>query len=89
MLDKVHKIMNLGRTVITLGVQYRMCQQLLNRHQSHDWGDVDAEDRATNDYALKNNQRILSVYKLTEDLTIWIITEWDRSVTTILLPEEY
>lgn len=85
--------MNLGQIVCTPGVKsstnFSKCQQLLHRHSTHDWGDVDAEDKATNDYALNNNQRILSAYKLSEDLTIWIITEWDRSVTTILLPEEY
>lgn len=62
---------------------------LLNRHLSGDWGDVDAEDAATNDEALRCRLRLLSAYEIGPDTTIWLITEADRSVTTFLLPEEY
>lgn len=63
---------------------------LLGRHLSGDWGDLDREDKAHNERALKSGQeRIFSSYQVTADLKIWIITEWDRSVTTVLLPEEY
>jgi hypothetical protein len=61
---------------------------LLRRHITGDWGDVGPEDRALNDEALADGGRLMSVYKLPA-VTVWIITEWDRSVTTILLPEDY
>jgi hypothetical protein len=61
----------------------------LARHLSGEWGDIDPEDIGINERALVHGDRIMSVYKITETLTIWIITEHDRSVTTILLPAEY
>ncbi|WP_338524004.1 hypothetical protein NUH87_30640 [Pseudomonas batumici] len=61
----------------------------LLRHLEGDWGDVDPEDWQTNQSALEHGERLLSVYHHTSELTLWIITEWDRSVTTMLLPEEY
>lgn len=62
----------------------------LVRHASGDWGDVSQEDAALNNEALVDGTRILSSYKLRDgETTIWIITEADRSVTTILLPSEY
>ena len=60
----------------------------LNRHISGDWGDLGKEDKAANDEALENDNRILSAYNY-PDYKIWIITEWDRSSTTILFPSEY
>lgn len=62
--------------------------ELLQRHQSGDWGSVPAEDAEENDHSVVNGNRILSSYTLGED-RIWIITEADRSYTTLLLPEEY
>jgi len=61
---------------------------LLRRHVSGDWGDLCAEDKASNDSAITDRNRILSSYKLPKG-KVWVITEWDRSVTTILLPDEY
>ena len=61
----------------------------LQRHQSGDWGDLTADDRYENEYALAHDLRILSAYKLTDGTRIWIITEADRSSTCILLPNEY
>ena len=61
---------------------------LLVRHQSGDWGDVSEEDRESNEEALLMPLRIMSSYKFSND-KIWIITEADRSVTTILLPSDY
>ena len=61
----------------------------LTRHATCDWGDLDQGDKAENDAALKDGTRILSSYRLSDDTRIWIITEADRSATTILLPEEY
>lgn len=61
----------------------------LIRHANGDWGDVYKEDWKSNDEALKNGLRLLSEYKLPDDRRIWIITEWDRSATTLLFPEDY
>lgn len=61
---------------------------LVVRHLSGDWGDVCEEDARANEDALEQGYRILSAYTF-KDERIWIITEADRSVTTILLPEEY
>lgn len=62
----------------------------LARHQAGDWGDVCREDSATNTWAFKAGERLLSAYILGKPHErLWIITERDRSVTTLLLPEEY
>ena len=61
----------------------------LFRHQTGDWGELDEEDSAQNELSLEHGYRLLSAYALTTSAKIWIITEWDRSATTILLPEEY
>jgi hypothetical protein len=61
---------------------------LLNRHVSGDWGDIHSEDRGENERALEIGARIFSVYG-TEESRLWVITEADRAVTTILLSEEY
>lgn len=62
---------------------------LLARHSRGDWGDLNDEDKQANEQALKSGARILSAYKLKDGTKVWIITEADRSATTILLPEEY
>jgi hypothetical protein len=59
------------------------------RHAACDWGDLCAEDKQLNDAALKHGTRLLSAYHLPTGVKIYIITEADRSVTTLLLPEEY
>ena len=61
----------------------------LIRHSQCDWGDLCQEDKESNNYALENGERLLSAYKLRDGEKIWIITEWDRSVTTILFPSDY
>jgi hypothetical protein len=61
---------------------------LIQRHQSGDWGNVPPEDAEENDFSVVNGNRILSSYPIGED-RLWIITEADRSSTTLLLPEEY
>lgn len=63
--------------------------KLLNRHARGDWGDVSPEDHALNDLAAIAGQRVLSSYLLGNGQKVWIITEWDRSATTVLLPGEY
>ena len=61
----------------------------LCRYQRGDWVNLDEEDRGSNEQALVEGNRLLSVYTARNGRRFWIITEWDRSVTTILLPEEY
>ena len=59
------------------------------RHCKGDWGDLCEEDKETNEQALKQGERLLSKYNYNEDVSIYIITEWDRNTTTILFPSEY
>ena len=62
----------------------------LERHRRGDWGDAKREDWQANERALKQGERLLSVYHTADSSTkFWIITEWDRSLTTVLLPEDY
>jgi hypothetical protein len=61
----------------------------LRRHAAGDWGDVSGGDKALNDQALLDGDRLLSAYHTRKGTKLWVITEADRSVTTILLPEEY
>ena len=61
----------------------------LKRHMAGDWGNLCAEDRAENNQGLVRGGRLFSVYEHNSLPKIWIITEWDRSVTTILFPDEY
>jgi len=61
----------------------------LRRHAVGDWGDVTPDDRAANDDALRSGERLLSVYQSATGTTFWVITEADRSVTTVLLPDDY
>ena len=63
--------------------------EALVRHRNGDWGDLCDEDWRLNDEALKEGSRLLSTYVDREGTKFWIITEWDRSATTVLLPEEY
>jgi hypothetical protein len=63
--------------------------ELLSRHLRGDWGNLCQEDKAENELSLKYGFRLLSSYQVTDTENIWIITEADRSVTTLLLPEEY
>jgi hypothetical protein len=61
----------------------------LSRHQHGNWGDLCEEDNKENEFSVLNGFRILSAYALNTRVPIWIITEADRSATTILLPEDY
>ncbi len=64
--------------------------ELLVRHQYGDWGDLDEDDRRENDLSVSRALRIVSAYGVADDPDrLWIITEADRSLTTILRPEEY
>jgi hypothetical protein len=62
---------------------------LLKRHLSGDWGEVDEHDRREDELSIAQGFRLLSAYPLSNGIKLWIITEADRSSTTILLPSEY
>lgn len=83
----------LGRTLATPGVLEVTTRAernvAFNRHSCGDWGDVGKEDWQANDRALQTGERLLSVYHTLSGIKFWIITEADRSATTILLPSEY
>jgi hypothetical protein len=85
----------LGYAVMTPGAleALRRAQQIppefLLRHKHGDWGELDPEDVQVNEYALRHDQRLLSAYRTRRQEKLWVITEWDRSVTTLLLPDEY
>ena len=83
----------LGRTVITPSAQEALDPNdvgtALRRHAGGDWGEVCTEDKTENELSLQEGFRILSAYSDRNGTKFWIITEADRSVTTILLPEDY
>lgn len=62
---------------------------LVTRHWQGDWGDLEMDDCYANDQALRHGERLLSSYRIDAETKIWILTEADRSATTLLLPEEY
>ncbi len=64
-------------------------QAALLRHLGGDWGELPKEDLEANEEALQNGSRLLSAYTGEGGTRFWIITEWDRSVSTVLLPSEY
>lgn len=61
----------------------------LARHARGDWGTLDKEDWDANEQALRDGGRLFSAYLSNQNIKFWIITEWDRSATTVLLPEDY
>lgn len=90
---KVNVRVPLGRTLATPGVLEVTTQTerniAFNRHAHGDWGDVAGVDWRSNDLALQTGERLISVYHTLGGVKFWIITEADRSATTILLPHEY
>ena len=87
---------SLGHCVVTRGAivlleAHRVnAIDLLLRHVNGDDGDLSADDKALNAAAIASGQdRVFSAYNLPSGDRLWVITEWDRSVTTILLPDEY
>lgn len=82
-----------GTVVATIGAtqvanHFQMIE-MLRRHLSGDWGDVDSEDAKANEHAVKFGERILSSYRTPSGEKLWLLTEADRSATTILTPGEY
>ena len=85
----------LRRTVATPGALRALEQanqspyEFIERHQTGDWGELCEEDKRENEFSVHNGFRILSAYRTRNDVKIWVITEADRSVTTLLRPHEY
>ena len=86
----------LGRTYITPGALAvleeagQLPAEFLKRHVQGDWGELDEQDSALNEAAVRSGEdRIFSAYRTGLGRRIWCITEWDRSATTLLLPSEY
>ena len=88
-------LFSLGQVVATPGAlraledSEQSPADFLGRHVTGDWGELPEEDCKENELSLKNGFRILSAYRLRSGKKIWVITEADRSATTIPLPEEY
>jgi hypothetical protein len=88
-------LFDLGHLVATPGALLALRRthtpawDLLKRHITGDWGELDAADVAENELSLREGFRLLSAYRLADGTKTWVITEADRSVTTILLPDEY
>ena len=84
-----------GRLVATPGALALLEQinksplEFLSRHLRGDWGDLCQEDKTENELSLKHGFRLMSSYQVADTQRIWVITEADRSLTTLLLPEEY
>jgi hypothetical protein len=84
-----------GLVGITVGIdaafggRMSVITDLLDRHFSGDWGDLGPEDRTANDQALLTGERLVSAYDVADGSRVWIITEADRSASTVLLPDEY
>jgi hypothetical protein len=85
----------LGQIVATPGALAALAEagqtpiEFLQRHQRGEWGDLPAEDVQENELSLREGFRLLSAYTLASGQKLWIITEWDRSVSTLLLPSDY
>jgi len=82
-----------GKIFVTPGVLAKISgydiMKALRRHVYGDWGELDDEDKAENEFSVENGYRILSSYTSSNGIKFWVITEADRSATTVLLPEEY
>ena len=85
----------MGEVCLTIGAREALeesnqsANEFLAKHSIGDWGDVCEEDAEENNLSVREGFRILSVYRTDKGEKIWVITEKDRSLTTILLPEEY
>lgn len=90
---KTSALFPLGHVVATPGALGALMEteiaNAIRRHRTGDWGDLDQFDKQQNTNAVKEHSRILSAYTTGNGVRFWIITEADRSSTTILLPDEY
>jgi hypothetical protein len=102
-MSPTNTIVPLGKLVVTASISEMINKspdfslwitKCINRHRKGDWGECCEEDKDYNDSALHWDERLLSLYIVPNTLgleieKIWIITEWDRSITNILLPSKY
>ena len=88
-------LFDLGQVVATPGALQALEDasqtpfEFLRRHVTGDWSEMVEEDQEENQNAVERGNRVFSSYKLSTGQKLWVITEWDRSVTTLLLPNEY
>jgi hypothetical protein len=93
--QKLRPLFPLGQVVATPGALAALeaagqaPYEFLMRHVCGEWGDLVEEDIQENELALQEGHRLFSAYNTNDGTRIWVITEWDRSVTTLLLPLEY
>jgi hypothetical protein len=87
------KLFPLGRVIATQNALSKLSwddvEKSIGRHNIGDWGELDEHDRRENELSLKKGFRLLSAYNAKDGTRFWIITEADRSVTTVLMPEDY
>lgn len=87
------RLFPLGKIVITRGAMLALTPETVNkavtRHISGSWGNLCEQDKLANSFAIKHGERVISKYRGEGDEDFYIITEWDRSYTTILLTNEY
>jgi len=94
-LNESKVLFPLGNVYLTIGAREALeesnqtATEFLAKHQSGDYGDICEDDKRENELSVKEGFRILSSYKTSKDVKMWLITEADRSSTTLLLPEEY
>ena len=85
----------LGRVVATPGALEALAKagqssiEFIRRHSQGDWGDLAEEDKRENEFSVDKDLRIFSAYHTARGVKLWVITESDRSATTVLLPSEY
>jgi hypothetical protein len=103
--NRIQPKFQIGQLVATPGALEALQQanqspmEFIRRHIAGDWGDLGNDDKRQNEEAIANEHtagtendlrdRIVSVYKTKQGKVLWIITEWNRELTTILLPEDY
>lgn len=84
---------SLGQLVMTTNALHTLQEEdvrsAIGRHARGDWGDLELEDKTANDNALAHGGRLFSAYHDATGVKFYVITEWDRSLTTVLLPEDY
>lgn len=87
------RVFGLGTVFVTANAAQTLSEMAIStalfRHATCDWGEVCPEDWRTNDYALAHGHRLFSLYTDGNGKPFYVITEWDRSVTTVLMPEDY
>ena len=92
---RIGKVVATPGSIAALAASSESALPFLLKHQSGNWGEVCDDDKKLNDEAVAHEgdpdqqQRVLSCYRTSKNERIWVITEWDRSVTTLLLPSEY